>query len=225
MIAYQYARAYFPPTWRVMGRKLVPLTVGHALLLEAMQHPLSPLYHGTERPLGPATLALAVEACSRPVESARKWLARPGRVKRWSLIWRTLFIPRDRPWVPLAQFVDYRRFWCFDRPEVAADPGRGSGSEVPHLLSLIAQQTVEGCSREAILNTPCRIALWDAVFFSDASNIVKVKEQTPERIAMVQKTEEIQRLSPEQMRAFVDEMEKARQEHIRLQEERRKKGQ
>lgn len=178
-----YSLAEIPPVWRVLGAKLQPLTPRHIMVMECVGNALSPLQH-ENAVIGPAMLAQAVEICRRTGKKAARLIrdTPPWRMRLILALRRGHYRWAGAPWQPMAQFASYRFFWYHDRPQ--ANRTRESSrdeSEVPGLWSLIAQRATSGEDRERILDTPCRVLLWDAAFNSDAAGMSKVFDETPER--------------------------------------------
>lgn len=180
-----YAVAEMPPVWRVLGARLVPMTPRHVMVLECLENPLSPL-SDTEDLIGPSTVAQAVEVCRRSGKDAVRFFS---RTRPW--VMRLILRIRNgnyrwcaAPWQPLAQFISYRRFWAMDRPMIDDDEKGSSKSEVPGIWSMVSQRVLAGEDRETILDTPCRVLMWDSVFNADACRVLKVKDRTPARIKL-----------------------------------------
>lgn len=65
------------------------------------------------------------------------------------------------------------------------DDEKGSSkSEVPGIWSMVSQRVLAGEDRETILDTPCRVLMWDSVFNADACRVLKVKDRTAARIKL-----------------------------------------
>lgn len=223
-IATDYGRSFVPPVWRVLGKTLKPLTPRHVMVLSGIGNALSPLEIGKEA-FGPAALAMAVEVCGRTGHDAVRFVVRTKPwALRWILRWRREHFRLDRrTWYPVAQFIAYRRFWYHDKPEVQTDPEKSNDSEVPGLLGLIAQLVSQGCDRDSVMDTPCRVLFWDSLFSADAAKTLRVKEQTGDRIALrdMARTQ----MTKEERSKFADEMMQERKKHLAMQrEERNRRG-
>lgn len=178
-----YSLSEIPPVWRVLGAKLLPLTPRHIMVMECVGNTLSPLRHENSI-IGPAMLAQAVEICRRTGSDAARFI-------RETSPWRMRWILRIRsgnyrwaaaPWQPMAQFASYRFFWYYDRPQATRTrESDRPDSEVPGIWSLVAQRASSGEDRDRILDTPCRVLLWDAAFNSDAAGMSHVLDNTKER--------------------------------------------
>lgn len=82
--ADHYCRAIYPDRHRVLGRRLRPITVGHAILLHRLRNPILADTTGTVHP-EPRALAQAVWVCSLHHRTAA-WLADgPAWWSRWLL--------------------------------------------------------------------------------------------------------------------------------------------
>ncbi len=78
-----YAEAMFPRGGEVGGFALLPLTLGHALLLERLGCPLMP--NGARREAGAGDIALLIWICQRPWDVAFRSAGR--RWARWRRAW------------------------------------------------------------------------------------------------------------------------------------------
>lgn len=69
---FDFAEACYPDRWKVLGKLLEPFTLGHSLLLARLY---SPVINGIAiHQIKCADLIQAVEICSRPFQSAEKWI-------------------------------------------------------------------------------------------------------------------------------------------------------
>jgi hypothetical protein len=110
--------------WRVLGRRLRPLTLAHRELLRMAGSGLV-----TGLPMRLPDLDLAVQVCSRSPRAAARWLARPR--PRWWVKGRMLWILLAYSWRMPAQWARLRE-WCescenapemMDRPQASGKMG------------------------------------------------------------------------------------------------------
>lgn len=150
----QYAAALLPDSYRVLGRRLQPLCIGHLLTLVRLRSPW--LTEG--RDPDAADLAQAVTVCSWPWTEVRDRLA-AGRGYRWRLRWLSLRASWD-----LRAILTWRAYLTdgMSGPRLwNPDPRRASALTAPQWLTLHAKLQREfGMSLDEALGTPVRLARW-----------------------------------------------------------------
>ena len=77
-----YAKGYFPDAFRIGGMQLVPMTLGHVLLLERLESPFAPWRPTTEE-LGTGALVLFVGVTTRTWRDAAEVLQKASWVWEW----------------------------------------------------------------------------------------------------------------------------------------------
>lgn len=175
-LAQQYAAAVFPDTWVILGRRMVPLTLGHAVLLTRMASPFAPFTHpklGYMPALG--DVALAAWICSRPWRVAAERLQ--WRRTGWLLRWWAWCAARSA-----ANRVDIARAWAaYFEAEISAPKmwlaekqSKRLSSPVLQIL-ILTRMTQFGEGFEAALDTPLRRALLDAAGLGEMRGTIEVQ--------------------------------------------------
>lgn len=158
MFLEEYAAKIFPSPRRVLGIPLVPLTIGHALLLYRIQ---SPFFLGGD--VLPGQLVRAIYCLSRPCAAAADglqsrrvaWLLRLwGRQVKWL----TRQPDRDLAVTEIDKHIEeaFRPapLWEEDTP--------GSACSAPYLAVLkVSLMTTFNLDPERALNYPINQAIWD----------------------------------------------------------------
>jgi hypothetical protein len=159
----QFLDTLFQPSFRCLGRILLPMEVGHWLLLSK----LGRLCMAGESP-GAGDLAMAVYVTTRP-----HWVAARD-VRRAGLWFQTklMFLARtgDAFERGLATWREYIR-WTTERPSVRERSSGGSGaSEVlnqPFWLSLLRRAKAQGLTEREALSQRVKTVLWESVAASE----------------------------------------------------------
>jgi hypothetical protein len=171
--APSFLRAVVPPLVRLGGRRLLPLTLGHAVLLRAIGSPFSPYPTGVSgsefKVQGPTVgdVALARFILTRPWAEARDtmdgWWQRQ-RLTLWGLL-------HSREWMigallrhilADAAVPPYRVLGLGPVPEEAGPLG------APTELRLVAFLVSQGYDHELALDTPVALAWWLSLANSEA---------------------------------------------------------
>lgn len=174
-----YAAAHLPDTWRIMGQRLQPVTIGHGLLLQRVGSPWMPFstlpVAGSVPPLGDLLLALWILA-----QPWRKAVARlPQRRCRWVLkAWELQAV-----WLSEATLTRHGdRLRAFMEASIAPPAmwsGKGSAgprSQAPTLATLKVQiQSSLHIGNEAALDTPIAVALWDLLTHAEGKGAIQFK--------------------------------------------------
>jgi len=162
LAAPSFLRAVVPPTVRLGGRRLLPMTLGHAVLLRAIGSPFAPyparsVERGAGNEIQAATrgdVSLARFILSRPWTVARDTMDR-RRSRRATILWGLLFA---RDWMVGALQKHVATEAAVPEFEVLhqGEGRRGAELELVLLDSLIAR----GYHHDAALNTPLALAWW-----------------------------------------------------------------
>jgi hypothetical protein len=155
----QFLDTLFQPSFRCLGRILLPMEVGHWLLLSK----LGRLCMAGESP-GAGDLAMAVYVTTRP-----HWVAARD-VRRAGLWFQTklMFLARtgDAFERGLATWREYIR-WTTERPSFRERSSGGSGaSEVlnqPFWLSLLRRAKAQGLTEREAMSQRVKTVLWENV--------------------------------------------------------------
>jgi len=162
--AGRYARACWPDTWRVAGVRLKPYCLGHALLLQRID---SPLTVDTRPDAGiPATaLVTAVFICSRDWWEASEAIGKRLPSGWWLRSALLLLLFALRPltlWQAVGTFDryvvsawDYPDIWTSNNDGDSREPGS------PHLASLKQAGMRLGYSEADTLSMPLALLLWE----------------------------------------------------------------
>jgi hypothetical protein len=152
-----FLETLYPPTYRVLGRELLPMEVGHWLLLERLGKLMMP-------PCEPRAgdLALAAYVCARPSYMAARRVAEGGWLFRLGL------------WASARSGARFERALTTWRAYVAfhlAAPrfrerggGQGDGAartlNAPYWLVYLRRAMAAGLSDRDALAVPMRLAIW-----------------------------------------------------------------
>lgn len=154
--ADSFVRALWPDRHRCLGRRLVPLTIGHLLLLRRVR---SPLAAGLLP--DPADLALAVFICSRP------WRRALAAVERPALGWRLAGLGLRASWGMHRAALAFTRYLkaAMEGPRWWPVPRPGGGSDFemrsPYWATiLVALQADLRMTHDQALDMPVALALW-----------------------------------------------------------------
>ena len=151
-----YSAAIAPPAVYVLGKRLEPLSLGHAHLLDLVE---SPFIRGGSP--GAGDLVLAVEICRVPWQESRRMLQLPGLDRRIEKLGKALCRRRvGYEADDVSEFVTYMT-------EAANGPGfwvkqqetKAGGS--PWLQSIKTTLMRAGRTYAEAMDTPLREALWD----------------------------------------------------------------
>lgn len=163
--ADEYAAAMLPDVWRVAGVRLHVPTLGHILLLQRLGLPA--VASALASPLPAGTMALWLWVMSRPWDKAtaglRTWRGRWWvRVVAWQLRRRT----DDDHLALVASYLSA----AWSGPEIweKEATGRTLCAPLAQNLKLILMSRL-GVSEKAALDTPVRVALWDAAALAESS--------------------------------------------------------
>ncbi len=169
-----YAERYYAPTHRVCGRRLVPLTFGHTILLTALGNRFLPWIEKDE--IGDGDFAQAVFVCSMSWRWADRWLRwAPGCVQ-FTLGWILARRNRLEPWKDIGNLIAYFRANCLDMPDVVPNTGRGVVQSAAPLLGFIGARFIQfGMSRKELLDTPLSLLRWDMMMIGDREGTLQIR--------------------------------------------------
>ena len=152
-----YVNAAVPDTATILGKPLLPFSLGHQILLERFDSAYS--IFSTE-PKTFADLILSVFICSQTYERALAALASPWRTLRFRL-WG---IRCGKKWNPLTTARSFESYIASgtQTPNFAATESGGSqpGSPFPQWVKVNLMAHL-GLSETEALNKPYSLAVWD----------------------------------------------------------------
>lgn len=180
--AAQYASTVFPDGYTVLGVRLRPMTIGHALLLTRIGSPLAPFAAPAGRDPTLQDLVIALWVCSRPCSAAASGLQRSRtgwwmRLREWSVRW-AYWRRIDRA---LHGWVAYMRACC-SGPMLWVKQD-SAPSKVPILQTLLLhRQHRMGESRAAAMETPVAVALWDLAAYAVGTGAVDLVDDDEQEL-------------------------------------------
>jgi len=171
----RYAAVLFPDRWRILGVPLLPLTLGHALLLDRLELGSAGAPREQGRSL-PATtmpdigdLLLCLWVCSRAWDRAAAHLQRRRTrcaLKLWA--WQMRLTSRARLDAGLtAAWAQWQAYLAaaWDAPSVwERDKSAASSAPLLQVLKVTLMSRL-GHSAQSALDTPLTVALWDICCF------------------------------------------------------------
>lgn len=164
----------FPRGERVLGWRLLPLTLGHCLLLERLGSPFMP--EGARRSPGPGDVAMVLWACSRPWLRAFRSVS--GWRARWARAWIAGKVRRRLPEAiaALIGFIERQT----SGPRVISVHSSGQ-LEAPAFAALLATLMAElNMPDSAALDRPVAWCRWMAVTQAERSGLVRLRGQPTE---------------------------------------------
>ncbi len=174
---FLHAESFFPPRFKLTGLPLVQMTMGHALLLTALESPLIPT--GDEdlpQEVSEADVALFGYVCTRPWRKAAAGCQRGG----WLYRRRMLQIHRRVRAVGLTQalveVVKYRDFNLKERPETEKAAKHERECFSPTLGVFTSRFCSFGWSFEQIMDASVRALRWEVLVDGDMNGAVIIKQ-------------------------------------------------
>lgn len=191
-----FARAVFPPRCRVAGVRLVPFTLGHALLLQRVASPFDP-FAEESRPAEHGDTALALWILSHDWSAASRRM--DGRMARWQLaaLAGRLWLTGGSAAAGLRQFLRAASAAPEARP--TGEPSHASTTPIVPLL-LMAVMRDWGFTWTAALELPVTVAWWLHLSLLEAHDVIAFA--TPEFVAAAEAAA-WHREHPEEMQAWV----------------------
>lgn len=156
-----FSRVAVPEAWTILGLRLLPFSIGHWIILDALESPFSP---SDPSPATEQELVAAVWACSNTYESAVSWFNSPWLPFRlW--LWRKQRGRCDMQ-AKASMFRDYITAAVSGLPEAWGEDGkehqRARGIPFPQSLK-VSMMSNMGMSASQALNYPVAMAVWDHV--------------------------------------------------------------
>lgn len=166
VLARQFAEAVWPDRWTVLGVRLQPMSIGHALLLHRLGNGFAPYGREGGKEAGLSDLVLAVYVCSLPAGTAAARLegGMPWKLRwwLWSLTWMTT--RGTLPVLGVATQIGQMRSYVAaqatgPRAWIKKSEGRPYGA--PFLAQVVATLLADlGVGWESALGMPLGLALW-----------------------------------------------------------------
>lgn len=173
-----YADALFQDRHRACGVDLLPMTLGHALLLQRLGSPFAgqrPAL-GEKRPdISFSDILLVAFVCSRNWRSAARAVNRRRSAwwLRWKWVTRRWHISRDT----MAFFAWHSVQWR--SPSFSANVSDASGlergAEWVHILTVFCCRNM-GCSHSEALDVPLPVATLDYLVFQEEQGAIRINE-------------------------------------------------
>lgn len=157
----QFLECLFQPRFRVLGREMLPMEVGHLLLLMRLEKLLLPPCYP-----GGGDLAVATYVCERPWDQACRDVQRAGWAYRQRIRWRASFGPPfERGLVEWREYV----LWNLQAPTVrsrtSAAPGTGPSAytlNAPFWLVYLNRARRAGSTFREAMSALVRLVLWES---------------------------------------------------------------
>jgi hypothetical protein len=197
----QYAAALLPDERRVLGRVMLPMTLGHALLLARLNSPFV-VVQPTIPLLGDLRLAMFV--CSRPY-------ARAARQVNGRYAWLRLYLMNvglKHLLKGIEQFAAYVAASRSMPDSFDPEPSSGTGGwmlRTPFLLQVkLSMKTDFGMSEAEVMDVPLGQALWEFMGWQEMQGRKRlVGEQDADR--QTDAEEALKKFGPE-LKAFREQM-------------------
>jgi hypothetical protein len=157
----QFLRVIFPPTHRVAGRRLRPLTLGHYLLLQRMGNPLAILNGFWDHDCEAGHAAQALFLFTRGWREALRFFEGPEFWQQLRLAW---YADHGDALIQTVVGLHNHVMDAFKRPNTMAKP-KGRFFAVtklgaPYWMVTIARMVAQGRTVEQALDVRVQAALW-----------------------------------------------------------------
>lgn len=178
--SHDFALAVHPNRVRVAGVLLMPLCLGHAILLTRIKSPLACYWTGDKRDVGLGDIALAVWICERPATEAHRklgsWFTR-HRVKRLA-----------RKIASAGSIDTMRGLIAYLESGFAGPKMKRQGNCTPcgsPILAMLYASLLSHFHRSdsQAFNTPISLALWNRAALLEEKGIAKVWTEEDEDFA------------------------------------------
>ena len=175
----EYSKVVWPDEWVILGRRLQPFSIGHALLLHRLGLPFMEQGAGSgKHGAKSGDLIIAVEICARPYDLAVRWIGSAWLKRR--LWWRNIVFAwryRNTAIVQQGKYSLYlQEAWrC---PPVISLRDREYEAGAPFLLNLQCLLMKElRCSEAESLRIPLAKALWWACAIGEANGGFRIQNK------------------------------------------------
>lgn len=180
-----YYRAAIPEPFNILGKRLLPLSLGHITTLSRLD---SPFFSETKQPVAVGDLALAVAVCSLDYEAGVRLVQSPEtptRMRKWGrrLCNHPVFWWKDRgiDWKSkIDLFVEYLRIGSEAPGWIIGGEMSKASSEVnapSHQVVKVVLLSKTNLSESEIMNRPWSLCLWDFITLRAIDGQVNIVEQ------------------------------------------------
>jgi hypothetical protein len=167
----EYAAVFWPDPVRVLGVRILPVTISHALFLWRIK---SPLMVGGKMDIPQLVLALYVlsRPCIEDVRCLQRWDTR-WLLKLWALQIKARCREVDR--VLARAMLESCMDDAFEGPSIwEAQENTGRKCGAPYLLVLkVKLQERLSCTREQAMKYPLREAIWDLAAEAEVKGLME----------------------------------------------------
>lgn len=169
--SHDFSLAVHPNRVRVAGVLLMPLAIGHAILLTRLKSPLASYWTGEKCPVNVGDVALAIWVCERPATEAH------AKLGSWFTRWRIGRLAKrvaKRGSISVIHELIRHLDAGFHQPKMKRQ-GNSSKCGSPMLAMLYASQLSHfHRSDSEAFNTPISLALWNRAALLEEKGVAKV---------------------------------------------------
>jgi hypothetical protein len=174
-----YAEAIFPNGCKVAGVHLLPLTIGHGLLLERLRSPFCYWSESLwEQDKQAGDVAMLAWVCSRPWSVAAASIRTDSKRMAWWVKWVGL----KRIWMTDVDALDAATYIAssWKGPDVFfPETGNTERSGISPLQGIIRSLTgYIGCSWKEAMDYPVQQSLWDTTAYWEVKGGVRFKTES-----------------------------------------------
>ena len=174
---FPHSESFFPPRFKLAGMLLSHMTMGHALLLTALESPLIPTWDEDQpTDVSEADVALFAYVCTRTWRQAAKGCKAGGwfyRRTMWKMHRRVRAIGLTDA---LVQAIKYRDFNLKERPETEKAAKHEREYHSPSLGVFTARFCSFGWTFDEIMDASVRALRWEVLIEGDISGTVIIKQ-------------------------------------------------
>lgn len=169
--SHDFALAVHPDRVRVAGVLLMPLAIGHAILLTRLRSPLASYWTGERKTVNVGDVALAIWVCERPATEAHSKIG--DRMTRWRIGRLAKRVAKRGSIAVIYELVNYLQAG-FSGPKMKRS-GNSSSCGSPILAMIYASQLAHfHRSDSEAFNTPISLALWNRAALLEEKGVAKV---------------------------------------------------
>lgn len=179
--ADDYSLALYPEPAVVLGRRLQPFCLGHALLLQRLGSPFAA--DEPRRGPMPADLLLAVIVCSKPYPAAEQLVMSPRLPRRLTRagIRMWLCYSPARIQIELIRFGRYIED-AWRSPKVWIERSGAPRGAPPVATLKVTLMSGLGMSAIEALSMPIGAAIWDATTYSESMGGIRIRSASDEAL-------------------------------------------